>query len=196
MQIWRREGSPSLHPSCRGGLVAPWQLPAVTGTPGRPRVLAPYPQNPTGSILCLAAWPRCQQPLPGSPGQEPPVLGPQEAPGGRGVNCMAGCLCRGENEKFSHCSSREFRSSHGPNALPITAAERRGGWLFPACPGTGRAAFFLRVEMAFLGRSVTSFCNTSQPEELGRGERKAELYPRWGRAAMSQRGATSQDRSA
>lgn len=30
-----------------------------------------------------------------------PAPQPQEAPGGRGVNCMAGCLCRGENEKLS-----------------------------------------------------------------------------------------------
>lgn len=50
---------------------------------------------------------------------------PWEAQGGRqGVNCMAGCLRQGENEKLSQLSSLAYHSSHSPIALPFAAVEK------------------------------------------------------------------------
>lgn len=40
---------------------------------------------------------------------------------------MAGCLRQGENEKLSQLSSLACHGSRGPNALPLTAAERISG---------------------------------------------------------------------
>jgi len=53
--------------------------------------------------------------------------GKRRQAGGQGVNCMVGCLRQGENEKLTQLLSLAFRNCHGPNALPLAAAEGISG---------------------------------------------------------------------